>query len=191
MSRLSTAVAALAEANQVRHVLLAKLELKTRTLHLCTWTQDLAWGETTYVGNGDLAGVSAIEEGIDVSPYHVDLSLSGLNAQVMRDTLATEEFHLQEITLYVGFLRADTQRLQEDPVEVWSGLMDTAFLETTGATTAITLRCESHLAVSTGQRNPIRGPRPAESLSRRSLLRVSVPDAGPQPRVGRTTVPRV
>ena len=145
MSRLPTAVAALAEANQVRHVLFAQLQFKTRTLYLCTWTQDLVWGGATYQGNGDLAGVSPIEEGIDVSPYHVDLALSGLNAQLVRDALASEEFHLQEIALYVGFLDG-AHRLQEDPVEIWSGVMDTAFLSTTGPTIETVLRCESHLA---------------------------------------------
>ena len=146
MNRLSTAMAALTEAQQVRPVLMAKLALKTRTLCLCTGTQDLTLDGTTWVGNGDLAGVSAIEEGSDVSPYHVDLSLSGLNAQLVRDTLATEAFHLQEVTLYLGFLQADAPQWQEPPIEIWSGLMDTAFLETTGDTLTITLRCESHLA---------------------------------------------
>ena len=146
MSRLPTALATFTDAAQVRFVLLVKLALKTRTLYLCTGTQDVTWDGATWVGNGDFAGIPAIEEGSDVSPYQVDLSLSGLNAQLVRDALAIEAFHLQDVTLYGGVLDDNAPQLGEDPVVLWGGVMDIAFLETTGDTLAITLRCESYLA---------------------------------------------
>lgn len=82
-----------------------------------TGVADINW-----FGVGDLGSISQVEEGLDVSPYAITLTLSGLDATISGAAL-TEDYYLHPVTVYLGVLDADDV-LIADPTQIWSGFMD-------------------------------------------------------------------
>jgi hypothetical protein len=98
-----------------------------------------------WLGVGDLGSISKVEEGVDVSPYAITLTLSGLDATISGAAL-TEDYFMHPVTVYLGILDADDVLL-EDPTQIWAGFMDQMNL-TVGANggDAIQLIAESELS---------------------------------------------
>jgi hypothetical protein len=82
-----------------------------------TGVADINW-----FGVGDLGSISQVEEGLDVSPYAITLTLSGLDATISGVAL-TEDYYLHPVTVYLGVLDADDV-LIADPTQIWAGFMD-------------------------------------------------------------------
>lgn len=103
-------------------------------------TADINW-----FGVGDLGSISKVEEGTDVSPYAITLTLSGLDA-TMSGAALTEDYFMRPVTVYLGLLDADDV-LIDTPTQIWEGLMDQMNL-TVGADggDAIQLIAESELS---------------------------------------------
>jgi hypothetical protein len=94
---------------------------------------------------GDLGEISQIEEGADVSPYKITLSLSGLDATISGAAL-TEDYYMHPVKVYLGVLDADDVLLA-DPTIVFEGAMDQMNVSV-GASggDVISLTAESELA---------------------------------------------
>jgi hypothetical protein len=75
-----------------------------------------------WLGVGDLGSISKVEEGTDVSPYAITLTLSGLDA-TMSSAALTQDYFMRPVTVYLGLLDTD-DALLEDPTQIWSGFMD-------------------------------------------------------------------
>lgn len=75
-----------------------------------------------WLGVGDLGSISQVQEGLDVSPYAITLTLSGLDATISGAAL-TEDYYLHPVTVYLGVLEAD-DTLIADPTQIWAGFMD-------------------------------------------------------------------
>ena len=105
-----------------------------------TGTADINW-----LGVGDLGSISQVEEGLDVSPYAITLTLSGLDA-TMSGVALTEDYYLHPVTVYLGVLDADDV-LIDTPTQIWAGFMDQMNV-TVGANggDAIQLIAESELS---------------------------------------------
>jgi hypothetical protein len=82
-----------------------------------TGVADINW-----FGVGDLGSISQVEEGLDVSPYAITLTLSGLDATISGVAL-TEDYYLHPVTVYLGVLDADDV-LIDTPTQIWAGFMD-------------------------------------------------------------------
>ena len=78
--------------------------------------------DINWFGVGDLGSISQVEEGIDVSPYAITLTLSGLDATISGAAL-TEDYFMRPVTVYMGVLDAD-DALIADPTQIWAGFMD-------------------------------------------------------------------
>ena len=89
--------------------------------------------------------ISQIEEGAEISPYKITLSLSGLDPDISGAAL-TEDYYLQPVTVYLGVLDAD-DALLADPTVVFEGAMDqmTVSVGAEGGD-VISLTAESELA---------------------------------------------
>ena len=163
MSRFSdTPVQDALSASHVRLLVFAKLEFGTGTTRIHngigTYTWNDGGGNTDWLGMGDFGGVSAIEEGRDVSPYGVTLTLSGLpqfelaTDQSVAEEALNQNYYMKPVTLYLGILDSDDSFLTSNgttyyPTEVWSGFMDSMTVQVgTDSGDSITLVCESHLA---------------------------------------------
>lgn len=146
MSRgFPTAVADALSAGHVVLVTFAKLEFPSGTIYVHNSIGTYTWGGQDWLGTGDFGEISQIEEGADVSPYKITLTLSGLDATVSGAAL-NEDYYMHPVSVYLGALDAD-DALIADPTIVWEGAMDQMNL-TVGADggDAIQLTAESELA---------------------------------------------
>jgi len=125
-----------------------KYDSPTGTLYLHDNIGDITaddWGGTprTWSGLGDFGSISTIEEGSDISPYKVDLVLSGIDATIANAHLADDTI-LREVYLSIGFIGLDRVVLS-DPHPMWSGKIDDVQVAV-GAQSVIRVSCESQLA---------------------------------------------
>jgi len=123
MSRgFPTNVATALAQQHVAIVTFAKLEFPSGTIYVHNSLGTYTWGGQDWLGVGDLGSISQVEEGIDVSPYAITLTLSGLDATISGAAL-TEDYFMHPVTVYMGVLDAD-DALLADPTQIWSGFMD-------------------------------------------------------------------
>jgi hypothetical protein len=128
MSRGFPALVATALAQQhVAIVTFAKLEFPSGTVYLHnslgTYTWDDGSGDKDWLGVGDLGSISQVEEGLDVSPYAITLTLSGLPDASISGVALTEDYYLHPVTIYLGVLDTDDV-LIDTPTQIWAGFMD-------------------------------------------------------------------
>jgi len=109
-------------ANHVATVTFIKLEFSSGTLYLHNSIGTYTWGGQDWLGVGDLGEISAIEEGAEVSPYKITLSLSGIDSTISNAAL-NEDYYMRPVTLYIGALDANDDLLA-NPTEIWAGFMD-------------------------------------------------------------------
>lgn len=132
-------------SEHVALVTFAKLEFPSGTLYLHNSIGTYTWGGNDWLGTGDLGEISQLEEGAQISPYKITLSLSGLDATISGAAL-TEDYYLQPVTVYLGVLNANDV-LIADPTIVWEGAMDQMELSIGAADgDMIVLTAESELA---------------------------------------------
>ena len=146
MSRgFPTAVATALSAGHVVLVTFAKLEFPSGTIYVHNSIGTYNWGGQNWLGTGDFGEISQIEEGADVSPYKITLTLSGLDATISGAAL-NEDYYMHPATVYLGALNADDE-LIADPTVVWEGVMDQMNISIgAGGGDAIQLIAESELA---------------------------------------------
>lgn len=123
MSRgLPAAVATALAQPHVSIVTFAKLEFPSGTVYVHNSLGTYTWGSQDWLGVGDLGSISQVEEGQDVSPYAITLTLSGLDATISGAAL-TEDYFMHPVTVYLGVLDS-TDQLIADPTQIWAGFMD-------------------------------------------------------------------
>ena len=123
MSRgFPTAVSTALAQQHVSIVSFAKLEFPSGTVYVHNSIGTYTWGSQDWLGVGSLGSISKVEEGMDVSPYAITLTLSGLDAD-MSSAALTEDYFMHPVTIYLGVLDADDV-LIADPTQIWAGFMD-------------------------------------------------------------------
>ena len=145
MSRgFSSAVNTALQSTTVRLVTFAELDFASGTLYVHDGLGTYAWGGNNWLGVGDFGGISSVEEGAEVSPYSLNLTLSGLDAGLV-STALTENYFMREVKVYLGLLN-HLDALIDTPTQIWSGFMDVMSV-TAGASggDSITLTAESDL----------------------------------------------
>ena len=96
----------------------------------------------TYVGSGDILGISGLTETADVQANGVTIVLSGLDSTLIASAL-TEEYQGRECKIYFGALSSGA--VVADPYLVFSGRMDVMNIDDSGSTSDITVTAESRL----------------------------------------------
>ena len=102
------------------------------------------WGGNDWIGVGSLGTVSQLEEGADVSPYGITLTLSALDAVVSGAAL-NEDYFMRPVAIYIGALSAEDVLLN-DPLQMWGGHMDVMSVTAGAENDQVTINCESELA---------------------------------------------
>jgi len=104
------------------------------------WTGygDRTINSNTYLGAGNLIGISGLEEVNDLSAKNIKLTLSAVPQSLV--SLALQEPYQRRVCK-VYFGTTDT----DEPIEVFSGLMNTMSIEDGGDSSVITLTVESKL----------------------------------------------
>jgi len=124
-----------------------KLEFAAETVYVHNGIGSYTWGDQDWLGVGSLGSVSQLEEGSDVSPYSITLTLSALDATLSGQAL-NEDYFMRPVTVYVGVLSADDELLDE-PLPMWAGFMDVMSItagQEGGSGDQIVVTCESELA---------------------------------------------
>lgn len=145
MSRgFSSAINTALQSSTVRLVTFAELDFASGALYVHDGLGTYTWGGNNWLGVGDFGGISSVEEGAEVSPYSLNLTLSGLDAGLV-STALTESYFMRDVNVYLGLLDAN-DALIETPTQIWSGFMDVMSV-TAGASggDSITLTAESEL----------------------------------------------
>ena len=151
MSRgLNTANANAVDGDVVRPVVFCELHYASPigTVYVHDNIGDITaddWSGTsrTWSGLGDFGSISTIEEGKDISPYKVDLVLSGLDDDMTQAAL-NDDSVLRDVYILVGFIGLD-RTVVADPHPMWYGKIDDVQMAI-GAQSVIRVSCESHLA---------------------------------------------
>ncbi|MGY9001605.1 MAG: hypothetical protein ACKVIF_00270 [Rhodospirillales bacterium] len=119
---------------------------------LGTYTWDDGSGSQSWTGTGNLGQISKIQEGEEVSPYGIQLTLSGLDPDLVGEAIK-ETYYQRPVTLYVGALN-DSDQLVATPDVMWTGFMDlmSASVGADGGDSLV-LNCESELAMFERSRN--------------------------------------
>lgn len=124
-----------------------KLEFAAATVYVHNGIGTYTWGGEDWLGVGSLGSVSTLEEGSEVSPYSITLTLSALDATLSGQAL-NEDYFMRPVNIYVGILSADDE-LIEDPLPMWAGFMDVMSItagQEGGNGDQIVVTCESELA---------------------------------------------
>jgi hypothetical protein len=120
----------------------ARIRVVDPAVRLWTGYGNITIGSDTYLGSGELGGISSIGESNQIEAKGITLSLSGIPSNLMTSALY-ETYQNRNCTIYFGCLV--NGQLTVAPYEIFTGLMDTMNVTQNGDTSNITLNVESSL----------------------------------------------
>jgi hypothetical protein len=138
----ASAAAAFIQPN-VSVVTFAMLDFASGIIRVHNSIGTYTWGGFDWLGVGDFGEISKLEEGADISPYGIVLTLSGLDINLMSVAL-TQDYFRRPAEIYIGALSADDELLGE-PLIMWAGYMDVMSVSAGDDNNAVTINCESEL----------------------------------------------
>ena len=131
-----------AKAEHIIYATLAKLDFSSGFLYINDTDRDIVYDGNTYLGAGNLAQASAVEEGPETKPYAVNLTLSGIPSAYIAIALG-EDYQGRDAEIYLALLD-DEYAIVGQPVKAFQGRIDTMDMEV-GETAAISLTVQSKL----------------------------------------------
>lgn len=125
-------------------ILLVECLFDSGAVRMWSGIGDLSWNAATWIGTGNLLGLSAIEETRELRATGVDVSLSGVPSDLLSLALS-EPYSDRPCNVYIGAVDTNTGALIADPYRAFSGRMDVMRIDDGGDTALITLSVESKL----------------------------------------------
>jgi hypothetical protein len=141
---VSAANAGQLTATLVRPVFLVSLAFANETVYAWTGVGNLVWEGNTYLGVGQLGNVSPIVEGSEVSAQGITLTLSGIPANLLSDSL-TEIQAGNLAQVYLGFVDQNGV-LVDDPIPAFIGLLDQPTIDASTDTATIAITVENRMS---------------------------------------------
>lgn len=111
------------ESEHSGRVYFIHLDLAVEPFFACTATRTYTWGGYTWLGIGEIAGISEIAEASDAAARQLTLSMSGVDAAIVEPVLSRTNYKGRAAAIYRGLIDAN-QNLVDDPIPVWKGRMD-------------------------------------------------------------------
>ena len=124
----------------IRPIVFVKLEFDGGTEYIHNAVGTYTTLSQSWEGIGALGDIGPLEEGLDLSPFGVSMTLNALNAELLAIATGEEVFN-RRATIYIGYLD-ENGVLVADPQERWSGFMDNISIRL-GAENALALQCEN------------------------------------------------
>lgn len=144
MPRSMTAAAQAAlTAPDLRPVLFFEGEFPTAAVRFWAGLGSIDWNGQTWVGAGNLIGVSSVEEGTDVVATGLMVTLAGLPPSLVSAVIGDARQGLPG-RIWLGFLDA-AGALIVDPVQVFAGRLDVPQIADGAENCVITISYESRL----------------------------------------------
>lgn len=125
---MGTAMATAIAAKFLCPLLLVDLAINGQVLHVWSGVGTFAWNGNSYVGVGDLGRVTVPEEGTDVQANGATLELSGVNTADVTDAISDLDLGAPA-TIWLGLLNRQTLQLVDQPVVLFSGIVDAPTVE--------------------------------------------------------------
>jgi len=145
MSRgLPAAVNTALQSDFVQLVTFAELQFSAATQYVHDGLGTYTWGGHNWIGLGTLGSISAIEEGTEISPYSLTLTLSALDSTMSASAL-TENYFMRPVKIYLGLLDS-SDALISTPSQIWSGHMDVMTITAGSDNDSISLVAESDMS---------------------------------------------
>jgi hypothetical protein len=125
-------------------VLFVECNFVSGPVNIWTGLGQTTWNGKTWIGMGSLLSISTIEEGADVQARGISLTLSGIDLELLQDTLNEFQVGLP-VTIWLGLRDPQTNNLIPDPVVSFLGRTDEPTIDIDGKKASITVACESRL----------------------------------------------
>lgn len=143
MREMTPAFEAALIAADVRPALFFEGVFATGTVRLWTGLGDVVWNGQTWVGAGNLIGVSSIDETSDVVAQGLTISLSGVPTSLVSVVISDAQQGLPGL-MWVALIAADGSIIA-DPEQAYIGRLDVPKLQDGADTCTIQISYESHL----------------------------------------------
>lgn len=140
---LSAGFLAAVQSDGLHPIVLAEFQFSSGTVNFWTGLGSLNWDSKTWTGTGYLGGFSTVEESTDSKATGVRFTLSGLPVSVLAIAF-DQQYQGRSAKTWFGVMD-DNNRLIADPIQIFSGLMDTMELSEDGETSTVTLAVENEL----------------------------------------------
>lgn len=141
---LTAATVTAIEEGTVQPFIAVSIETSGGTFRAWTGYGDIIIDSNTYLGAGDLAGISTITEASDLSANGVSLSLSGVPPANI--SLALGQIQQgREANVLLGFFDNATGSVVVDPYLLFTGITDIPIITDNGQTATISIQCENKL----------------------------------------------
>lgn len=120
-----------------------QIQFSDHTLYVWTGFGTLTWNSNDYIGVGNLAGIGVIQETTEVRANGIQLSLSGIPADMISEALSYCRQGLP-VQLWLGVLNSSGGVIA-DPATAFIGRMDTVSIDEGADTATITISVEGRL----------------------------------------------
>lgn len=97
-----------------------------------------------FLGVGELGSIDSVEENVEIIARQVTMTLSGLDARLLTPAL-TEQYQNRPVTIYLGFVNADTGRLIASPEVLWEGRINQQTVTLAKGEASLSMTCEHRL----------------------------------------------
>lgn len=114
-------------------------------LYACTGTKSYSFDGQTWLGIGEVAGISDVAEMADAAARGVSFTLSGVDSWIVTPALNRQNYKYRAAKIYRGQLDAN-EDLVDDPWLVWSGRMDVGSMTYDRKTASAQMDCEPDAA---------------------------------------------
>lgn len=167
MREISDALAEELQSTNMSPALLAEFEFDSGTIGSWSGYGTLTWGDRQFVGNGNMVGVSDVQETQDMQAAGLVFNLSGIPSSLISLAL-NERYQSRPCRLWLGMVDIQVSIAKEDdtgafltesgdkillenqlfgdPVQLFSGLMDVMEFTDDGTTASIKLSAENVLS---------------------------------------------
>lgn len=130
------------EAKSVKPIIFVFLDFLSGPVRVNSSPSDAVFGGETFYGVGLLGGISTIEETKTVSANGLTLSISAPSSVV---SLALQDkYRTRPAKIWLGAFDGAGDVIA-DPVQIWSGRMDTMTIEYRGEVSTISVQCETRI----------------------------------------------
>jgi hypothetical protein len=140
---ITTAVNNALAADNVPLLIFTELDFESGMVRLCNAEYTFSWNGYDWLGLGRMGSIDVIQEGADLQPYGISLSITGIDSANV-STALNEQYQNRACRIWLAPL-TDNYEVIADPVLIFRGRMDNMNLQI-GATASITLTAENRLA---------------------------------------------
>lgn len=140
---MSNAMLTALSASILRPAIFVDMQFANGSRHVWSGIGTRVWNGKSYIGVGSFGSISPIEEGTTVEAKGIALTLSGIDANLLADTLQEIQIGLP-VTVFLALFDASGS-LIADPLTSWAGRIDQPEFTISGSEATIVVKCESRI----------------------------------------------